>query len=157
MGEVVDDWMFEMKQRQTVLLVEDDDNDAVLVQRTFARVGASTGCYRVARGESAIRYLKGEGLYANREEYPLPALVLLDLKLPGMSGFAVLEWIRTQQEFRSLPVVVLTASDAIRDANAAYRLGANSFLVKPLDFENAQGLVAALKGYRILDTEQREA
>jgi CheY-like chemotaxis protein len=90
----------------------------------------------VWNGQEAIAYLKGAGKYSNRDEYPLPDLLLLDLKMPRVNGFEVLQWIRQQPGLAPLRVLVLTSSDQIRDVNEAYRLGANSFLVKPLDFED---------------------
>jgi CheY-like chemotaxis protein len=101
----------------------------------------------VTNGDQAIAYLKGEGAFSNRAEYPLPELVLLDLKLPGIDGFQVLRWIRQQPELKALRVVVLTSSDRIQDVNLAYQLGANSFLVKPVDFERFVEISQALKGY----------
>jgi CheY-like chemotaxis protein len=78
----------------------------------------------------------GAGVYANRAEYPLPDLFLLDLKMPRVNGFEVLEWLRDQPGLAALRVLVLTSSEDLRDVNRAYQLGANSFLVKPLDFQN---------------------
>src|SRR5207244_2563876 len=98
-------------------------------------------------GDETIAYLKGEGQYANREEFPLPALLLLDLKMPRRSGFEVLKWLRQQPGFSSLRVIVLTGSDAVQDVNLAYQLGANSFLVKPIDFEHFVSVIHALQGY----------
>jgi CheY-like chemotaxis protein len=92
-------------------------------------------------------YLSGEGRYANRAEYPLPALVLLDLKMPGMDGFEVLRWIRQQPGIRGLRVVVLSGSDAMQDVNLAYQLGANSFLIKPVDFDRFVEISQALGGF----------
>ena len=105
---------------------------------------------QVARdGAEALAYLSGEGKYANRAEYPLPALVLLDLRLPKMDGFEVLVWIRQQPRIASLRVVVLSGSNAMTDVNRAYRLGANSFLIKPVDFDRFVEVSQALSGYWI--------
>src|SRR4051812_19738005 len=101
----------------------------------------------VRDGEEALHYLSGEGRYSNRAEYPLPELILLDLKMPKVDGFELVRWIRRQPGFASIPVVVLTSSDAIRDVNRAYALGANSFLVKPLDFDNFIETAKMLKTY----------
>jgi DNA-binding response OmpR family regulator len=101
----------------------------------------------------AIAYLNGETPYEDRSRYPLPDLVLLDIKMPGTDGFEVLRWIRAHWEFRELCVVMLTSSDEIRDVNQAYKLGANSFLVKPLDFVNARELSRSLD--RVLSTRRR--
>jgi len=95
----------------------------------------------VRDGDEAISYLSGIGKYADREEFPFPDLLLLDLKMPGVDGLGVLRWVRQQYAPRHLRVVVLTSSPDLRDVNVAYRLGADSFLVKPLEFEDAAGLV----------------
>src|SRR5207248_11387786 len=92
-------------------------------------------------------YLKGDGKYGNRDEHPLPDLLLLDLKMPRMDGFQVLQWLRQQPGLSSLRVVVLTSSEDLRDVNTAYQLGANSFLVKPLEFENFVETGKMLKEY----------
>jgi len=134
-----------MKPQALILVIEDDVNDALLIRRTFKNAGVRNPYHIVSDGDSAIRYLVGTGVYADRHRYPLPKLVLLDLKMPGMNGFEVLRWIRNQPEFRKLRVVVLTASEEIRDVNEAYRLGANSFLVKPLEFQNVEALFATLQ------------
>jgi len=101
----------------------------------------------VRDGEEAVVYLSGIGKYSNRSEFPLPWLVLLDLKMPRMDGFEVLRWIRQESACKSLTVVVLTSSEQIRDVNRAYSLGANSFMVKPTDFENLVALVQLLDQY----------
>jgi CheY-like chemotaxis protein len=101
----------------------------------------------VRSGEEAVEYLAGEGNYRNREEYPLPELVLLDLKMTGMDGFDVLKWIRAQPTLKGLRVVVLTSSELVYDVNQAYALGANSFLVKPSSFENFNELIQSMSGY----------
>ena len=132
-----------------ILLAEDNEDDVAMMRRAFKRANFLNPLYVVENGEQAIAYLKGEGKYASREEYPLPSLLLLDLKMPRKNGFDVLEWIRQQPGLGSLRVVVLTSSDEIRDVNRAYQLGANSFLVKPLDFSEFVRMTEALKGYWI--------
>ena len=96
-----------------------------------------------------MSYLTGEGKYSNRDEYPLPDLLLLDLKMPRMDGFETLRWLRLQPGLKALRVVVLTSSEEIRDVNLAYQLGANSFLVKPIDFEAFVKVSQAISGYWI--------
>jgi len=127
-----------------ILVVEDDENDALLIRRTLSSSGIPNPRVFVQSGEEAIDYLVGVGPYSNRATFPLPALALLDLKLPVMDGFEVLKWIRAHPHFKDLRVVVLTGSDNIRDVNEAYRLGANTFLVKPLEFENMASLFGAI-------------
>src|SRR5258705_11385830 len=101
----------------------------------------------VSGAEETTGFYKGGGPPANRHEYPLPALMLLDLKMPRKDGFEVLHWIRQQPSLKTLRVVVLTASDQMRDVNRAYQLGANSFLVKPTDFEDFITMILSLSGY----------
>jgi CheY-like chemotaxis protein len=130
-----------------ILLAEDRDDDIVLIRRAFIKGNILNPLQVVRNGEAAIAYLGGQGKYSNRVEYPLPELLLLDLKMPGLDGFEVLRWIRQQPGLNSLRVVVLTSSDEIRDVNLAYQLGANSFLVKPIDFERFVEISQAVKGY----------
>ena len=127
-----------------ILLVENNQDDILLILRAFQRAGVTRRIQPVTSGIDAVDYLQGKPPYGDREKYPLPAMVLLDIKMPGMDGFEVLAWIRQQWEFFELCVVMLTSSDHIRDVNEAYHLGANSFLVKPLDFENAGELARSL-------------
>jgi CheY-like chemotaxis protein len=131
------------------LLVEDNEDHVLLFRRAFSRSHLPNPLQVVKSGEEAIAYLEGSGRYRNRDEFPLPALVLLDLKLPGMEGFEVLSWIRQQPPLRALRVLVLTSSDRIRDVNRAYQLGANSFLVKPLDPSDLDRLTQAINEYWI--------
>jgi len=125
-----------MSERKVVLLVEDSEDEIMLICRAFEKAGIPNPLHIARDGEAALAYLSGMGKYALRDEYPLPALVLLDLTLPGMDGFEVLRWIRQQPGLNSLCVLVLTSSENIRDVNVAYQLGANSFLVKEVDFDN---------------------
>jgi CheY-like chemotaxis protein len=123
-----------------ILLVDDNQDDVLLIMRAFQRAGLSHPIDCVSGGNEAINYLNGEHPYDDRRKYPLPELVLLDIKMPAIDGFDVLRWIRSRPQYRRLCVVMLTSSDEIRDVNLAYQLGANSFLVKPLDFWNAADL-----------------
>src|SRR5690348_14796702 len=125
-----------MAEHAVILLAEDEEDYVLLIRRAFSQAKIPNPLHVVWNGQEAIAYLKGEGKYANREEYPLPDLFLLDLKMPRVNGFEVLKWLRSQPGLAPLRVLVLTSSDAIRDVNEAYRLGANSFLVKPLDFQD---------------------
>jgi len=133
-----------MKEHAPILVVEDNENDVLLIRRTLERSGIPNPRHFVKSGEEAINYLVGVGPYANRERFPFPELVLLDLKLVQMDGFEVLKWVRAHPHFKDLRVVVLTSSSNIRDVNKAYQLGANSFLVKPLELENIASLFATI-------------
>lgn len=137
--------------RHPILLVEDDDNDVVLLRRAFAKSRLANAIDVVADGEAALAYLAGEAPYEDRV---LPELVLLDLKLPRKSGHEVLEWIRSQPGLRYLPVVVLTSSREKTDLERAYGLGANSYLVKPPDFEALIGMVLTLGVYWMVLNEK---
>ncbi|HKQ40777.1 MAG TPA: response regulator [Verrucomicrobiae bacterium] len=130
-----------------ILLAEDNEDHVILTRRAFKLAGLINPLFVVQDGEEAIAYLKGEGKFSNRTEYPLPTLLLLDLKMPRKNGFDVLEWLRTQPSLAALRVVVLTTSDQIHDVNRAYQLGANSFLTKPVDFRDFVQLSSAIKGY----------
>jgi CheY-like chemotaxis protein len=134
-------------EQAVILLAEDREDDILLVQRAFTKGEVSNPLFVVRDGDEAISYLSGIGKFGNRAEYPLPDLLLLDLKMPRVDGFEVLRWVRQQPGFSSLRVVVLTASDQIRDVNTAYRLGANSFMVKPTDFENVIEMAKTLRNY----------
>src|SRR5579862_3736773 len=125
-----------MPDHAVILLAEDEEDYVLLIRHAFSQASIPNPLHVVWNGQEAISYLKGEGKYSNREEYPLPDLLLLDLKMPRVNGFEVLEWIRKQPGLAPLRVLVLTSSDQIRDVNEAYRLGANSFLVKPMDFQD---------------------
>ena len=130
-----------------VLLAEDSENDVLMFRRAARRAKFSQPLHVVTNGEEVVAYLKGEGRFSDRAQYPLPGLLLLDLKMPRMNGFEVLQWVRQQPQFTALQVVVLSSSDEIRDINRAYQLGANSFLVKPLSFDEFVGMLEALRSY----------
>ena len=136
-----------MPERGVILIVEDNEVDLLRVRRAFGKAQVLNPLVSVSTGEEAIEYLRGEGRYTSREEYPLPDLLLLDLKLSGINGFQVLKWIRAQEGLKRLRVVVLTGSTAVEDINLAYQLGANSFLVKPMDFDSFVQIAGAISGY----------
>ena len=123
-----------MQRDKTILLVEDNAEDVFLIRRAFSAAGVTKPLIMVRDGEEAMAYLKGEGPYANREQYPLPDMMLLDLDMPKVNGFQVLTWLRSRPRWKLLPVIVLTMSIYHSDVHTAYLLGANSFLSKPVDF-----------------------
>ena len=138
---------------ETILAVEDEDDDVALLKRAFSKVGIVNPVTFLSDGESAVEYLKGEGKFGDRAAHPLPALILLDLKLPRKSGLDVLAWIREQPGVRRIPVVVLTSSRQSRDLERAYDLGVNSYLVKPVAFDDLLQMIDALKLYWIVFNE----
>jgi CheY-like chemotaxis protein len=129
-------------QENTILLAEDDPNDAKLIRRALVKARCGNPVQSVSDGEQAIAYLSGTSPFDDREQYPLPILLLLDLKMPRKNGFDVLHWIRSQPKLKRLPVVVLTSSSVPQDVNKAYEAGANSYLVKPV---NSSALVDMIK------------
>jgi DNA-binding response OmpR family regulator len=118
-----------------ILHVEDDDNDALLLQKACERAKLPVVLYRVGDGEHAKMYLKGEGDYADRLKFPLPHVLILDLKLPCINGFEILHWLRAQAEFLRLPVLIFTSSLSQDDKVQAADAGANSYFIKPASFE----------------------
>ena len=130
-----------------VLQVDDDPSDTLLMQQACRRADVSFQLKSVGDGQTAIAYLAGTGSFANREENPLPALVLLDLKMPRMTGFDVLKWMRSHKAFKTLPVVVFTASNQEEDIRRAYEMGANSYLVKPVGIHTLIDMVKLLDNY----------
>jgi len=131
----------------TVLLVEDDVNEVFLMQRAFQKAGLKNPLQVARDGQEAIDYLNHQGQFIDTMRYPSPALMLLDLKMPRKNGFEVLEWLRQQPGLKPLIVVVLSSSSLITDINRAYDLGANSYLVKPGDFDMLIQLVKTLDSY----------
>lgn len=129
------------------MLAEDREDDILLITKAFQKSGLNYPLYVVNSGEEVMSYLQGIGKFSNRAEHPLPDLLLLDLKMPGTDGFEVLRWIRSQPGFSNLRVLVLTSSLDIHDVNQAYSLGANSFMVKPFDFENTKELARTIGEY----------
>jgi len=114
-----------------MLIIEDDENDAILLHRAFESISGDIAMHFVRDGQQAFAYLKGVGHYADRASYPVPTLIILDLKMPGPSGFDVLRWLRAAPAYLRVPVIVLSGSKWPGDIDEAYRLGANSYLVKP--------------------------
>lgn len=130
-----------------VLVAEDDQADVFMLERAFAQLGFVCPVQYVGNGEEAIAYLSGRGRFANRSEYPLPDLLLLDLKMPRKNGFEVLEWIRRQPSLSRLRTVVLTTSNLIYEVDRAYQLGAASFLTKPVVFNEFKDTIQAVYNY----------
>jgi CheY-like chemotaxis protein len=119
------------KTEWTILLVEDDDDDAFLIRRAFQTAGVMSRIIRCKDGQAAMDYLEGKPPYTERKAWPLPQLMLLDLKLRQIGGLEVLQWVRSQEAFRSQIVIVLSSAAESHDIREAYRLNVNAFLVKP--------------------------
>ena len=128
----------------TVLHIDDDRNDTELFRAAARKANAQFSIHTVSDAEQAMAYLNGRDIYANRKSYPIPALVLLDLKMPRATGFEVLSWIRNHPEVGNLPVVVFSGSELQADIQRAYAAGADSYLVKPLGFNELVNLVKSI-------------
>jgi CheY-like chemotaxis protein len=114
-----------------ILLVEDDSDDVFLIERAMKKARLSLPMHNAKNGQEAIDYLQGVGRYSDRAMYPIPSLIFLDLKLPFVHGFEVLEWIKQQSALNHLPVIMLTSSLEESDRQKAEKLGAQGFLIKP--------------------------
>jgi CheY-like chemotaxis protein len=130
-----------------ILQVEDDENDIFFLGNAFQEAKISHPLQVVRDGQAAIEYLSGTGKYTDRSQYPLPCLVLLDLKLPRKMGLEVLKWMREQPHLQTVPVIILTSSSQPTDVEAAYRLGASSYLVKPSGVYELFELIKVFKAY----------
>jgi CheY-like chemotaxis protein len=130
---------------QTVLLVEDSEDDRFIFSRAFKRAGGTNPVQTVTDGRAAVDYLSGQGVYADRALYPDPAVIFLDLKLPRLNGLEVLEWMRGREGFSARPVIVLTSSAESRDIGRTRELGARSYLVKPPDPAMLARVLAGLR------------
>jgi CheY-like chemotaxis protein len=134
-----------MTASRAILLIEDNKDDLFLMKRALLSARIVNPVLVAETGQEAMDYLGGTGKFADRDSYPIPAVVFIDLKLPFVFGHEVLAWIRRQKEFESLVVIVLTSSNEASDLNRCYSLGANSYLVKPPTAEQLEALAKAFK------------
>ena len=132
---------------RAILLIDDNEDDRFLMNRALKSASVVNPLYVAEDGQEAVDYLGGTGKFADRDSYPMPAVVFLDLKLPFVSGHDVLTWIRQQKDLESLVVIVLTSSNEARDVSRCYALGANSYLVKPPAPDQLEDLAKAFKSY----------
>jgi CheY-like chemotaxis protein len=137
-----------------ILLVEDNPRDVLLIQRAFRKANITNPVQVVGDGDAAVLYLSGQEPYADRDRYPLPVLILLDLKLPRKSGVEVLAWLQQQPILKRLPVVVLTSSKEYADINDVYDLGGNAYMVKPVAFDNLVEIANTLNRHWIIFNEK---
>jgi len=141
----------------TILLTEDDPTDALLLRRALDAAGVASRLEVASTGEEAIAYLSGEGRYADRDLHPLPSLVLLDIRLPRMSGLEILEWIRQQAQFKRLPVIMLTSSGQAANIRHARDAGASAYHEKPAGPEGLVELVRSFNRSSYIWTDPVEA
>jgi CheY-like chemotaxis protein len=142
----------------TVLLVEDDLNDIFLVKRAFKIAQIPTPLQVVTDGLEAMAYLKGSGKYGDRGSFPLPHLIVMDIQMPRKSGFEVLEWVKqnSNRPLRRIPIVIVSSSDNPDDVNRAYELGANAYMVKPVNFRAVEHLFSSITHYWGLECAKPE-
>ncbi len=133
-----------------ILLVEDNANEVELTLRALKKTELTYHIQLARDGDEALEFLFATGRYADREGYRLPRLILLDLKLPKMDGLQVLKRVRSDSRTRMIPVVILTSSPEERDILQGYELGVNSYIVKPVDFEQFTSVVQQLGLYWLL-------
>ncbi|MBN9421963.1 MAG: two-component system response regulator [Candidatus Accumulibacter sp. 66-26] len=146
-----------MNNRKSILLVEDDAHDEMLILRALRRINLANEIEIARDGQQALDYLFAEGEFAGRAGQELPAVVLLDIGLPRLSGLEVLARLRNDPRTRLLPVVMLTSSDEERDRADSYQRGANSFVRKPLEFTELAETVARLGIYWLVTNEPPRA
>jgi CheY-like chemotaxis protein len=139
----------------TILLVEDEENDAELLKMAFQSNQISNPIQWVKDGVEAIAYLNGEGDYADRTVYPFPEVMILDLKMPRMNGLELLAWIRNNPDFRVIPTIIMTSSRQDADIAKAYELGANTYMIKPSTFTELTKLIKAAHEYWTLSVKPR--
>jgi len=120
-----------MQEGLVILLVEDDEHDIFFVREATERNGGHHKVHAVRDGSEAIAYLKGQGQYSDRQKFPMPNVILTDLKMPGMSGFDFLHWLKDHVECGVIPAIVYSSSGIERDVLEAYRVGANAYIEKP--------------------------
>jgi CheY-like chemotaxis protein len=131
----------------SILLVEDDENDILFMQLALEKVGVNCPLHIANDGREALDYVVGAGKFCDRQIYPIPYLVLLDLKLPYVLGLDILKDIRERREFDSTIVIVLTSSNDPRDIETAYRLRANAYLIKPSGMDALEALTRSIKEF----------
>ena len=135
------------------MLVEDDENDVLIMTMTLKKVGLTCPICVARDGREALDFLSGTGKFADRHEYPLPYLILLDLKLPRVLGLEVLKWLRERPEFDSTIVLMLSSSPMPEDIQNAYHLRANGYLVKPSGVEKLQVMAQVIKDFWFLQNQ----
>jgi CheY-like chemotaxis protein len=134
-----------MSESGHILVAEDDPTDAYFFERAFRRAGLPVELHFVQDGQEVLDYLEGAGQFADRVRHPLPHLVLLDLHMPRLDGFEVLQWVRSKPHLGDLVLIIFSSSGDSRDMKKAYRLGANSYMIKPHSMEELMALVGRFK------------
>lgn len=138
-----------------ILLVEDDENDAMLVRLAFQRNNILNPVHWARDGLEAIAYLNGEGIYADRSLHPFPEVLILDLKMPRMNGLELLAWVRDHPDYRVIPTIIMTSSQLDVDIEKAYSLGANTYMIKPASLDELAKMVKVAHEYWSLSVKPK--
>lgn len=136
-----------MEGRFTILLVEDNPDDVILFRRAMVNSGMTHTVQVAQDGMEALNYLRGEDKFADRNAYAIPDAIVLDLKMPRLAGLELLAWLKDDPEHRVIPIIVLTSSELDADVKRAYELGANTYLVKPTNFDRLVKVVKRISDY----------
>jgi CheY-like chemotaxis protein len=139
----------------TILLVDDEENDATLVKMAFKKANILNPVQWVKDGMEAVAYLNAEGIYADRTRYPFPQVLLLDLKMPRMNGLELLQWLRVNSHFRIIPTIIMTSSRHDADIEKAYDLGVNTYMIKPSSFNELTAMVKVMHEYWAISVKPR--
>jgi CheY-like chemotaxis protein len=133
-----------MSSNSPILFAEDDENDALLFRLALRKAGVTNPVVHAEDGEAALNYLGGVGSFSDHKQYPLPCLLVIDLKMPKVTGFDVLSWLRSQMPANRLPAIILSGSEQEPDKKRALDLGAKAYWVKPTDLAELVHLLQGL-------------
>lgn len=136
-----------MAKKLVIMVAEDDPNDLELLRHVVSENGVEVNFQSAQDGEQLINYLRGDGEFQDRSRYPVPDIIVLDLKMPRVNGFEVLRWLRQEPGLARIPVVVLSGSGLETDIEEAYRLGANTYFTKPGQLAELRNIIASLIDY----------
>lgn len=145
--DLPDDGIALVSGKQLILVVEDSDDDFFATQRAFKKAGLLNPIRRCSNGDQAVDYLFRRGEFAAPEVAPRPAIILLDLNLPGLDGRDVLRMVKSDQQLRKIPIIVLTTSSAPQDIERCYADGANTYVRKPVDLEGFFQAISRLRDF----------
>lgn len=142
-----------MFKEATILIAEDDASHRLLIRKSLEDHGIKNIIMEVEDGQQAIDYIYGHEVYADRKKYPLPDLILLDIKMPKINGFEVLEKLKSDTKTKTIPIVMLTSSSSKEEIAMGYQQGANAYITKPIDFNEFSEKLRNTKLFWILTVE----
>jgi len=136
-----------VKAKFTLLIAEDSETDLLLLTHAVAQLGDGVDLQVTRDGDEVVSYLKGDGEFGDRERHPFPDLVMLDLKMPRLSGAGVLRWLQGRPDCAHIPKIIVSGSSVIKDVEECYELGANTFFTKPTGLRELRELMGCIVGY----------